>query len=213
MMIEKKHKKRPTQVKEGHYLGRYESLPMWINHWHQIQAVLQLKRNKILEIGPGNGVVSQFLEKCGLKVLTCDIDFHNKPDALSDVLYLPFRRNSFEIILCCEVLEHIPYSEFEQALFEIYRVSNEFAVISLPAPFVGAAVALNFPHLPVFKLHAGMRYFTAKKFDGQHYWELGRRGYPLKRIKNAMKNVGFNILYEFRPTLSLFCYFFVLKKL
>ena len=132
---------------------------------------------------------------------------------LSDVVYLPFKKNSFEIILCCEVLEHIPYSEFEQALFEIYRVSNEFAVISLPAPFVSAAMALNLPHLPVFKLHAGMRYFTAKKFDGQHYWELGRRGYPLKRIKNAMKNVGFNILYEFRPTLSLFCYFFVLKKL
>lgn len=212
-MGEKKHQKRLLQVEEGHYGASYETLPMWINHWHQIQEILGLKRNRILEIGPGNGVVSYFLKKCGVNVFTTDIDFRNEPDVLSDVTYLPFRQGSFDIILCCEVLEHIPYNQFEKALKEIYGVSNEFVVISLPAPFVGAAMALNLPRLPVFKVHVGMPYMTEKKFDGQHYWELGRLGYHLRRIRNAMKNAGFNIIKEFRPPLSLFCYFFVLKKL
>jgi SAM-dependent methyltransferase len=206
------HKKRTIQVKEGYYGGSYESLNMWINHWFQIQEVLQLNKNRILEIGPGNGVVGYLLKKCGLNVFTSDIDFRNKPDVLGDVSYLPFKQCSFDVILCCEVLEHIPYNEFENTLKEIYRVNNGFVVISLPAPFVGAAVALNLPHLRVFKFHAGVPYFKEKKFDGQHYWELGRLGYSLRRIKKAMKNAGFDILKEFRPTLSLFYYFFVLKR-
>ncbi|MBI5467816.1 MAG: class I SAM-dependent methyltransferase [Deltaproteobacteria bacterium] len=211
-MPEQAHKKRRPQVKEGYYLGNYETLPMWINHWHQIQSVLDLKRESVLEIGPGNGVVSYFLRKCRMKLHTCDIDPHTGADTLADIVYLPYRENSFDIILCCEVLEHIPYEEFERGLCEIHRISKEYAVISVPAPFAGAAFALNLPKLTTLKFHAGVRFMTPKKFDGQHYWELGRLGYPLRRIRNSIRNSGFSIVKTFRPALSLFCYFFILKK-
>ena len=203
---------RPLQVKDGHYLGGYETLPRWITHYYQIHEVLRLNKNKILEIGPGNGMVSWFLKKCGLNVVTCDIDSRNNPDFLGDVTHLPFEDNSFDIILCCEVLEHIPYSEFEIALREIRRVARDFVLISLPAPFAGIALALNLPFLAIYDLHIGMPYATEKKFDGGHYWELGRSGYSLQRIRNAMRNTGFDVIKEFRPPLSLFCCFFVLKK-
>ena len=147
-----------------------------------------------------------------MKVTTSDIDTRNIPNVASDIVFLPFKDNSFEITLCCEVLEHIPYNEFETALSEIYRVSNDFCIISIPAPFVGMAFAMNMPRLPIFKLHIGWKYFKKKLFDGQHYWELGRRGYPHRMIKSAIKNVGFDIVNKFRPPLSLFCYFFILKK-
>ena len=62
-MKEKEIEKRAIQVKERHYFQNYESMPMWINHWHQIQAVLKIKKNNVLEIGPGNGLVSYFLGK------------------------------------------------------------------------------------------------------------------------------------------------------
>ena len=206
-------KNRKVQVRPQHYLQNYESLPMWINQWHQIQNVCKLNKQNVLEIGPGNGIVTYFLNKCGIKVITSDIDIHNAPTTLSDIVFLPFKSNSFDIILCCEVLEHIPFSEFEPALLEIYRVTNEYLIISLPAPLLGFAFALNLPRLPIFKFHFGMRYFRKKEFDGQHYWELGRKYYPKSLIEKSIKRTGFRIIDKFRPPLSLFCCFYILKKI
>ena len=39
---------------------------------------------------------------------------------------LPFEDNSFDLVLCCEVLEHLPDDIYQDALKEIQRVSNEY---------------------------------------------------------------------------------------
>lgn len=199
-------------VENGHYFDSYETLPRWIIHWYQIDKILSLKRNKVLEVGPGNGIVSRYLRLCGLCVRTVDIDNRNSPDILADVINLPIESESFDIVSCCEVLEHMPYDKFNLALTEIYRVTSAFAIISIPAPFAGAAFSINLPKTPIFKFHLGMPLFVNKKFDGEHYWELGRWGYPLKRIRRDIESTGFEILHEKRPALSLFCYFFLLQK-
>lgn len=50
------------------------------------------------------------------------------------------------------------------------------------------------------------------KFDGQHYWEIGKKGYPLNRITNDIKNAGFKIVKTYRVFEIPYQRFFVLKK-
>ncbi len=49
---------------------------------------------------------------------------------IADVTKLPFADRSFQVVLCAEVLEHIP--EVEQAASEIERVAEKAVVIGVP---------------------------------------------------------------------------------
>ena len=70
----------------------------------------------ILEVGVGNKTVSNYLRFLKYAVDTCDFDPDLKPDYLADVRSLPFQNEEYACILVCQVLEHIPFSDFSQAL-------------------------------------------------------------------------------------------------
>lgn len=45
---------------------------------------------------------------------------------------LPFADHSFDLVLCCEVLEHLPESMFQSTLEEMRRTSRRYVVVSVP---------------------------------------------------------------------------------
>jgi len=49
-------------------------------------------------------------------------------------------------------------------------------------------------------------------FNGEHYWEIGRKNYPKSKIREIIKK-HFKIKTEFSPMLNAYHYFFVLEKL
>ena len=51
------------------------------------------------------------------------------------------------------------------------------------------------------------------KFDREHYWETGKKGYPLDRITNNIKEKGFNIERTYRIFEHPYHRFFILKKI
>jgi hypothetical protein len=205
-------KNRPIQVDAGSYRRRYMSLPRMITHWHQANAVSEhsLAGAQVLEIGPGAGHTSWLLRQWGMAVTTLDFDPEVRPDIVGDVTQIPCAEGSFDCVLAAEVLEHIPFSEFGKALSELKRVSRGHVVITLPAPFVGASALLNLSGFNPRGLFFGLPYWIAHVFDGEHYWELGKRGYSAWRIRRLIRKHGFRIVSEFRPAPSLYCYFFVL---
>ena len=71
---------------------------------------------------------------------------------------------------------------------------------------------LNLPLLRPRFLAAGCFWRRRHRFDGQHYWEMGCRGYSRRRIRTAIAAAGLRIDREFRPPLSLFAYGFVLTR-
>ena len=194
------------------YRRRYMSLPRMITHWHQANSVADVTAvgGKVLEIGPGAGHTTWLLRHWGLHVTTLDFDSSVNPDIVGDVTNISCETDSFDCVLAAEVLEHIPFSEFEKALLELKRVSRGPVIVTLPAPFAGMSSLINFSGLKARGLYFGLPYWVSHKFDGQHYWELGKRGYSIWRIRRIFKRLGFYAISEFRPAPSLYCYFFVM---
>jgi len=205
---------RPIQVDVESYRRRYMSLPRMITHWHQANAVCEHTRQggSVLEVGPGSGHTTWLLRQWGMKVTTLDFDEAVGPNVVGDVTRIPCDDDAFDCVIAAEVLEHIPFDEFGKALAELGRVCRGHIVVTLPAPFVGAAALLNFSGLNNKGLFFGLPYWVAHKFDGQHYWELGKRGFSVWRIRRQIRRQGFRIVSDFRPAPSLYCYFFVLAR-
>lgn len=91
----------------------------------------------ILEIGARDGHFSKILTNYFSKVVALDL---NKPKinhekikcVQGDVADLAFDDNSFEYVLCSEVLEHIPSPKLEKACLELARVCKNHLIIGVP---------------------------------------------------------------------------------
>lgn len=205
-------KSSAIQVSQDHYLGDYLNLPRMMTYWYQAKAVRDCGGVSALEIGIGMGLTTWILERWGLNISTLDVDPELRPSAVGDLLKMPFADGSFDTILIAEVLEHLPFERFDESLAELRRVSSKHVIITLPCPLVGVHFGVNVPLLEPFFIALGFRQWSRPRFDGQHYWELDRRGYPKRRIRRHLRDAGFEIVKQFRPGLSLYNYFFVLEK-
>jgi len=76
----------------------------------------QATEEKTLDVGAGDKNYVSFFPN----ITTIDINPERKPDVVADVCQLPFGDNEFGLILCTEVLEHLPNPA--AAIKEIKRV-------------------------------------------------------------------------------------------
>jgi SAM-dependent methyltransferase len=129
-----------VQVPTSLYEHGYDTLERFQSYWHQLHEASRLG-GRLVEIGVGNGAVSSVLRSRGLEVVTVDIDRDLGPDVVADVRSLPFEDGSFDGVLACEVLEHVPWTDLPKALGEFQRVARRWAVVSIPS--VGPAAALQ----------------------------------------------------------------------
>lgn len=95
---------------------------------------LNLENSKILEIGSGSLGIVPYL---GKKIDGLDVDFSGpKTDLLTRIkgkaTSIPFRKNSYDVAISVDVLEHLEPSEREQAIHEMLRVAKNLAVIVVP---------------------------------------------------------------------------------
>ena len=167
----------------------YDKKSRFASYWHQIDEVRRLAPAAVLEVGIGSGFVSRYLRDHGFNVTTVDIDPEVKPDQVASVLRLPFADRAFAAVMCCEVLEHLPFADFGPVLAELHRVCGGQVVISLPdrtkalpfmayVPWIGPVRwLLPWPTIPR-TAHPG-------RFS-DHAWEIGAWGCSLGRIKRIM---------------------------
>ncbi len=206
--------KLEPQVEPSQYFRKeYDSKERFISYWHQISEIRKLEASSILEIGIGNGLVSNYLKKRGLKVTTMDIDERLNPDKVGSVLNIPFPDEYFEVVACFEVLEHLPYEDFSKALSEIYRVSNKYAVLSLPDCTKAYRVDIQIPKIGELKRLIPLPRLKPPKheFNGEHYWEIGKAGYLLQKVMGEIQTTGFEIKKTYRVFEIPWHRFFVLE--
>lgn len=185
------------QVPVDHYETlTYDSKERFASYWHQIEAVLRNGFTSVLEIGPGNGFVTDYLRKSGVHVSTMDIEPGLLPDLVGSVLEIPMESNAVEAVLCSQVLEHLSFEDFSPALREIRRVVRRGAVVSLP----DSSHYLKLEASALFR--ARLRFLLPLPFlpaprkvrvPREHMWEIGVRGYPVSRITQVMRAAGWEV--------------------
>ena len=72
---------------------------------------------------------------------------------------------------------------------------------------------LRLPVLGSRKIGFKINGFKKHQFNGQHYWEIGKHGYPLAKIKHEINKVGFKTIKAFWDIDDPYHYYFVLEKL
>ena len=135
----------------------------------------QFKQPSIIEIGKGNGFVSDFFKKAKYNFMTFDINENLKPDILGNILeldkYVDFK---VDIIAACEVLEHLPFDMFESSLEQISRVTKKNLIITLPEfkKFFGFNIQFRLPKLERFSTPFFLKYRGNTILGSGHYWEI-----------------------------------------
>lgn len=113
------------------------------NFYKSLLATLDdLRAETILDVGCGEGFTLIRLKNKGIGGQAEGVDYSPEAIALGnkihpslnlrqgDVYALPYPDNSFDLVICTEVLEHLQYPE--KALREIKRVSKRYCLFSVP---------------------------------------------------------------------------------
>ncbi len=200
------------QVTRDHYdFARYGFEGRFVSYYWQLHEVLKLRPASILEVGVGDGVLGSFIKNnTNIKYQSLDIASDLAPDMVGSVTKIPATDKSFDIMCAFEVLEHLPFDQFEQAVSELCRVARTHVIISLPHFGPMISFFLKIPFLP--RLQFAWKIPVPKKhiFNGEHYWEIGKRGYSLSRIRRALSLHG-TIVSDFVPFNSDYHHFFVIR--
>src|SRR5438132_6192049 len=104
-----------------------------------LPVVDELKKAKlvdsaILEIGSGSLGITPYLKK---EIDGIDKDFSGPQTKLLKKIrgkadILPFKKNTYDVTISVDVVEHLPNDEREKAIFEQLRVTKKLAVIVIP---------------------------------------------------------------------------------
>lgn len=93
--------------------------------------------DSVLDVGARDGYLSRLLTEHFAKVTALDLEkpaiAHDRITSVKgNVTRLEFADNSFDVVVCVEVLEHIPGKGLEQACRELSRVAKSHVVIGVP---------------------------------------------------------------------------------
>jgi len=185
-----------TQVNKSHYSGlAYRSSERWNSYYHQLELVRAISPGALLEVGVGQGVVARELRAEGVSVTTLDIAEDLQPDVVGSVTNIPLGDQSFDAVLAAEILEHIDFADVPQALAELARVARRHVVISIPHPGYVFSLSFKLPLLPKIDLLMQVPFFwKTHVFNGEHYWELGKKGYPVSRFIATAQHAGLQLV-------------------
>lgn len=116
-------------------MARYEGNIAQRQRAEIIAGMIAPDTGSVLDVGCGNGFVTRKIKAGHV------IGLDPSPEALAcfegqkligvaDAL--PFPNNSFQTVVCCEVLEHLPDQVFNKAITELSRVAGQQIIIGVP---------------------------------------------------------------------------------
>ena len=201
------------QVDKEHYsFDSYVGADRWGSYYYQIKEILSKEPKTVLEVGSGDNVLGSYLKNnTDIKYKSLDIAEDLHPDILGSVEDIPLENNSFDLVCAFEVLEHIPFDNFEVALKEIARVTKGDVILSLP--HFGPMISFSFklPFLSEKRFAFKIPYLIEHKFNGEHYWEIGKKGFSISKVRKILSKY-FEIESDYVIWENSYHHFFVLKN-
>lgn len=207
------------QVKSDLYSStKYLSCARWSTYALVIEEALKINPKTILEIGPGPGIVTSVLRRIGYQVKTLDLDPALDPDyllsATDDDISLKVQKT--DLIIASEIFEHVKYSDFLDACRRLKTIAD-FIILTFPDT---NEKSLSFGiriRLPLFNKISLLWKARCKrvvhKFNGEHYWEIGKKGFSAYKVRKDIRDCGWDITSEYINPDNPYHHFFVLKKM
>ncbi len=181
----------PQDTQPDHYdFEKYVTRSRWASYWHQVRDTLNARPESVLVIGTGDGIVPAVLRSHGIDVCTFDCDSKLSPDFVGDVRHINavLMGRRFDVVVCCQVLEHIVFDDFENTIQELAKCAKTRIVLSLPYRTTSICTFfVSFLKIRPPKLSFRVPHFWHKwKFNGQHHWEVGTKGFSKRQIANIL---------------------------
>lgn len=175
-MTNKGQEREKTLDKEWYFRSSYFEKKQILSQINQFELIKKYSGRKVLEIGPGNGLTSFLIKGSGFDLKTFDINQNLNPDVVGDITRIDeyFSDSEFDTILCCEVLEHIPFESFEGTIKKILNLITQTAIISLPQckkNLIDIDLSFRFLHSRSFHFNFFKRYGNNTIAD-LHFWEV-----------------------------------------
>jgi len=100
-------------------------------------ALLPKGTESVLDVGARDGYISRLLAERGARVTALDLELPSIADERivclkGDVTALDLPDESFDLVFCAEVLEHIPAPRLAAACHELSRVSRRYVIVGVP---------------------------------------------------------------------------------
>jgi hypothetical protein len=193
----------------------------------QMQELRDLRVSRVLEIGPGEGFVSAYMRTLGIMYDTMDIVQSSFPTILSKLEDVDAKKYAerYDAVCAFQMLEHSPYEKLVPNLLKMAEMSRKYVFISLPYSCIGFKTTLAFSfgqkhrwektigfYLPLNRPNRRYRPEFMQAYPwAVHYWEIGRRGFPWKRVKTDIESTGLEIVKTFHSG-NPFHYFVLTQK-
>lgn len=118
-------------------MHKYRSSPQEQERLKDLMGLVPDGLDNVLDIGARDGYIAALLAARCKKVTALDLkrpsfNIERVENVQGDVTRLDFPDNSFDAVLCAEVLEHIPPAYLQKACAEIARVSRKYVLIGVP---------------------------------------------------------------------------------
>lgn len=185
---------------------RQLDLSNFVNAYYQFRDLSQIDGcRRVLIVGPGQGLQTEVLKWRGYEVTTLDIDETFKPDVIGSVHDMNmFRDRQFDAVIASHVLEHLAVAYLDRSLRELSRVAA-YALIYLPVAgrHVQARLQPGFKGIDLSVVFDLFNYLhrpngvEAKYCGGQHFWEVGMRGFRVGDLKRRM-STQFDVVDVYR---------------
>lgn len=126
------------------YCHHYNQTSLWgkdyhpvnVNRANEIIAMIPEDVTSILDAGCGDGLVTNRLDRqyfsVGLDISMEALKYLTVPTLCTNITTIPFKDDSFDIVLANELIEHLPVPIYEKSLGEIQRVAKKYILLSVP---------------------------------------------------------------------------------
>jgi SAM-dependent methyltransferase len=197
---------------EQYFTEEYLAPHRFLGLQAQLQVCCQAgKEAKILEIGPGPGLLTVLLKYLGYKVHTLDFEPKLNPDVNGRLPELPFVSNCVDLVCAFEVLEHMPFDLAMDAFQELCRVARSRIIFSVPNQKELGSMIVS---LDLTVLNTYITGFNFRKPLGklttptEHYWEIGFGGITEQDVINLASGSNFVLTDNFllRPYFHFFIF-------
>lgn len=163
--------------------------PIDIQRFEFIIRKIPERVETILDVGAWDNQFKVMLESPGFQVVAVDLESNHPDVSKANITSLPFGDNSFDLIMCLEVIEHLDKEEMFLALGELERVTKKYIIISVP----NSEIPLGVGHKQFFNDKKVENLFNCKNVEIYHF---GKR-LAYQGIRKYLCRIDQRLLYVY----------------